>query len=162
MSMWWYRLLESGDDFLAAAAFRYVNTIDIPTTPDEIWSALTADDTLVPWSPLVTDLRWTTPRPFGVGTTREVTILKLVVARERYYRWEPGRRQTFSAVQATVPALRRLAEDYVLERTPSGSRLVWTVALEPHPALRFILRLTNPVTARILRGIAREMGRQVG
>jgi hypothetical protein len=97
-----------------------------------------------------------------VGTTREVTILKLVVARERYYRWEPGRRQTFSAVQATVPALRRLAEDYVLEGTPGGSRLVWTVAVEPHPGLRFILRLTNPVTARILRGIAREMRRQVG
>jgi hypothetical protein len=160
--MRWYRLLESGDDFLAAAAFRYVNTIDIPATPDETWTALTADDTLVPWSPLVTGLRWTTPRPFGVGTTREVTILRVVVARERYYRWEPGRRQTFSAVQVTVPALRRLAEDYVLERTPGGSRLVWTVAVEPHPALRPILRLTNPVTKQILRGIAREMGRQVG
>jgi hypothetical protein len=48
--MRWYRLLESGDDFLAAAAFRYVNTIDIPATPDETWTALTADDTLVPWS----------------------------------------------------------------------------------------------------------------
>ena len=111
MRVRWHRLFETGDDFLEAAPFRYVNTVDLPVPPKQIWAALTADDTLVSWSPLVTGLRWTTPRPFGVGTTREVTILRLLTSRERYYRWDQGRRKTFTAVEVSVPGLRRLAED---------------------------------------------------
>jgi hypothetical protein len=161
MSLRWHQLFEAGDDFLTAAPFRYVNTIDVAAPPDKTWAALTADDTLVSWSPLVTRLHWTTPRPFGVGTTREVTILRLITARERYYRWEQGRRKTFTAVQVTVPGVRGLAEDYVVEPTPDGSRLIWTLGLEPHPVLRSILRLANPITAWMIRGIARGIRPQV-
>ena len=88
MRMRWHQLFETGDDFLDAAPFRYVNTVDLPVAPERLWAALTADDTLVSWSPLVTGVRWTTPRPFGVGTTREVTIFRLLTSRERYYRWD--------------------------------------------------------------------------
>ena len=159
--MRWHQLSGTGDDFLDAAPFRYVTTIDVPAPPDETWTALTANDTLVSWSPLVSGLRWTTSRPFGVGTTREVTLLKLITARERYYRWEPGRRKTFTAIQVTVPGLRGLAEDYVVERTPHGSRFIWTLALEPQPALKPLLHSLNLVTAWLLRGVARGLGPQV-
>jgi len=157
----WHHLLEAGDDFLVAAPFRYVNTVDVSAPSDETWKALTADDALVSWSPAVTGVQWTTPRPFGVGTAREVTILRLITTRERYFRWDEGRRKTFAAVQVNVPGLRRLAEDYVVERTPNGSRFVWTLALEPHPALRCIVRLSNPAIARMLRGIVRGIRAQV-
>ena len=161
MRVRWHRLFATGDDFLEAAPFRYVNTVDLPVAPEPMWAALTADDTLVSWSPLVTGLRWTTPRPFGVGTTREVTILRLLTSRERYYRWDQGRRKTFTVVEVSVPGLRRLAEDYVVERTPGGSRFIWTLALEPGSMLKPILRLTNPVTAWILRRVARGMRSQL-
>ena len=94
MRVRWHPLVETGDDFLEAAPFRYVYTVDRSVPPESIWAALTADNTLVSWSPLVTGLRWTTPRPFGVGTTREVTMLRLLTKRERYYRWDSGRRKT--------------------------------------------------------------------
>jgi hypothetical protein len=151
MRVRWRPLFETGDDFLEAAPFRYVNTVDMPVPAEPVWEALTADDAFVSWSFLVTGLRWTTPRPFGVGTAREVTMLRLLTFRERYYRWEEGRRKTFSAVEVSVPGLRRVAEDYVVERTPGGSRFIWTVALEPGPMLKPILRLTNPITARMIR-----------
>jgi hypothetical protein len=157
MGLRWHQLLESGDDFLDTAPFRYVSTIDVPIPPDMTWAALTADDALVSWSPLVTGLRWTTPRPFRVGTTREVTLVRVITAQERYYRWQQGRRKTFTAVKVTVPGLRRLAEDYVVERTSDGSRLIWTLALEPAPALTLIMRLTNPVMGWMLRGVVRGM-----
>ena len=139
--MRWHQLSGTGDDFLDAAPFRYVTTIDVPAPPDETWTALTADDTLVSWSPLVSGLRWTTSRPFGVGTTREVTLLKLITARERYYRWEPGRR-------------RRSPQS----RSPCRG---WTLALEPQPALKPLLHSLNLVTAWLLRGVARGLGPQV-
>ena len=84
---------------------------------------------------------------------REVTVLRLITARERYYRWDEGTRKTFTAVQATVPGLRRLIEGYVVEPTPTGSRLVWTLAIEPHPVLR-PFRLTTPLAPWTLRGVA--------
>jgi hypothetical protein len=161
MRVRWHRLVETGDDFLEAAPFRYVNTVDVPVAPERMWAALTADDTLVSWSPVVTGVRWTTQRPFGVGTTREVTMFRLLTSRERYYRWDQGRRKTFTAVEVSVPGLRRLAEDYVVERTPGGSRFIWTVVLEPGPTLKPILRLTNPITAWMLRHVARGMRSQV-
>ena len=157
MRMRWHQLFETGDDFLEAAPFRYVNTVDLPVAPERMWVALTADDTLVSWSPLVTGVRWTTPRPFGVGTTREVTIFRLLTSRERYYRWDEGRRKTFTAVELSLPGLRRLAEDYVVEPTPDGSRFIWTVVLEPGPTLKPIMRLTSPITAWLLRRVARGM-----
>lgn len=162
MSSRWHQLIESDDDFLAGAPFRYVKTVDVPVSPEQTWAALTADETLVSWTPLVTGLRWTSPRPFGVGTTREVTILWRIAARERYYRWEEGSRMTFAAIQTSVPALRRLAEDYVVESTPMGSRLIWTVALEPHRKLSPLLHLTSPITSRAIGGIACGLRAQVG
>ena len=161
MGVRWHSLHETGDDFLDAAPFRYVNTVDMSVPPEQVWAALTADNTLVSWSPLVTGLRWTTARPFGVGTTREVTLLRLLTSRERYYRWDQGRRKTFTAVAVSVPGLRRLAEDYVVERTPGGSRFIWTLALEPAPTLKPILRLTNPITAWIVGRLARGIRSQV-
>ena len=158
----WHDLLDCGDDFLDAAPFRYVNAVDVPVPPEQTWAALTADETLVSWTPLVTGLRWTSPRPFSVGTTREVTILRLLTARERYYRWEEGRRNTFTAVQTSIPMVRRLAEDYVVEPTPTGSRFIWTLALEPRPGLRPVLYPINPITSRTIRGIARGLRSQVG
>jgi hypothetical protein len=62
----------------------------------------------------------------------------------------------------SLPGLRRLAEDYVVEPTPCGSRLIWTLALEPHTALKPVMLLLNPLTARMIRSVARGMRSQVG
>jgi hypothetical protein len=161
MDVRWHPLLETGDEFLDAAPFRFVNTVNLPVPPERVWAALTADDTLVSWSPLVTRLQWTTARPFGVGTSREVTLLWVLTSRERYFRWNQGRRKTFAAVAVSIPGLRRLAEDYVVEPTPAGSRLVWTLAIEPGPTLAPILRLTKPITAWIVACLARSIRSQV-
>ena len=162
MKVHWCALINSGDDFLESAPFpaRQFGGATLP--PERMWAALTADDALVSWTPLVTGLRWTSPRPFGVGTTREVTMLRLITARERYYRWDEGRRKTFTGVQASVRGLRRLAEDYEVESTPTGSRFTWTLALEPGPALKPLLRLTSPATSLMVRRVGRTLTSQVG
>lgn len=85
MTSGWHDLLDSGDDFLATAPFRYVNSVDVPATPERTWAA-----------------------------------------------------------------------------TSTGSRLTWTPALEPRPALEPLLRLTGPITSRMIRGVARGLRSQVG
>ena len=132
----WYQLIESDDGFLSSAPFRYENSVEVPVSPERTWELLTADDTLVSWTLLVTSLRWLSSRPFGVGAeSRELTLLGLLTGRERYFCWEEGRRNSYSVVALSFPGIRRWAEDYAVDPTPTGSRLTWTLAIEPVPLL---------------------------
>ena len=63
------------------------------------------------------------PPPLGVGTVREVTLAVVFTVRERFFRWLEGQRFSFSGLEASLPGLRNVAEDWVIEPTPSGSRL---------------------------------------
>ncbi|MFD9548449.1 SRPBCC family protein [Nocardia salmonicida] len=150
-----FALTESDDEFLASASNRFVHVLDIPAPPSEVWAALIADDALVSWSGLVTGMRWTTPRPFGVGSRRVVTLGRVAALTERFYRWDDQRRMTFTVDFASIPGLRRFAEDIELASTATGTRLTWTFAVEGKPALQLLLRSTSTVTERITGSIAK-------
>lgn len=75
------------------------------------------------------DVEWTSPHPFGVGTTRTVTANKQVFE-EYFLRWEDGRRFTFRFDRATLPVA-AFAEDYLVESTGEHtSALSWSYAFE--------------------------------
>ncbi|WP_328712718.1 SRPBCC family protein [Nocardia salmonicida] len=150
-----FALTESDDEFLASASNHFVHVLDIPAPPSEVWAALIADDALVSWSGLVTGMRWTTPRPFGVGSGRIVTLGRIAALTERFYRWDDQRRMTFTVDFASIPGLRRFAEDIELASTATGTRLTWTFAVEGKPALQLLLRSTSAVTERITGSIAK-------
>ena len=105
---------------------------EIPRPAAAVWADLTSD-TPLHWCRILNDVSWTSPRPFGVGTTREVKALhganKL---REHYFLWEEGRRHCFYVVETTAPIITSLAEDYSVE--PKGAdacRFTWTIAARP-------------------------------
>jgi hypothetical protein len=76
---------------------------------------------------------WTSPRPFSVGTTREVKVLGGALKfRERFFLWDQGRRYSFYMTDANVPLFHSIAEDYVVEADgPNRCTFTWTVALAP-------------------------------
>ncbi|MFD4442076.1 SRPBCC family protein [Nocardia sp. NPDC058519] len=150
-----FALIESDDEFLASASNRFVHILDIPAPPSEVWAALTADDALVSWSGLVTGMRWTSPRPFGVGAVRVVTLGRIAALTERFYRWEDQQRMTFTVDFASIPGLRRFAEDIELAPTATGTRLTWTFAVEGKQPLQLLLRSTSAVTDRVTASIAK-------
>ncbi|MDX2552098.1 SRPBCC family protein [Streptomyces stelliscabiei] len=47
-----------------------------------------ADEELVHWMGVFTSLRRLSPRPFGIGAVREVTLPGVFTARERFFRWD--------------------------------------------------------------------------
>ncbi|EME97619.1 SRPBCC family protein [Streptomyces mobaraensis NBRC 13819 = DSM 40847] len=125
----WYPILEAGDSFLASAPMRHTRTVDLPFPPEETWAVLTGDEASS-WTRGMEKLTWTSERPFGVGTTREIHMSGNFVLKERFYRWDDGKRKTFTGTAASRPIFRRLVEDYVVEPTPHGSRLRWLWAAE--------------------------------
>ncbi|WFB10709.1 SRPBCC family protein [Streptomyces sp. LX-29] len=125
----WYAIDEVDDAFFDTAPLRHARSVDIPFPAEQTWAALTGDE-VSSWTKGMNELRWTSPRPFGVGTTREIDMSGNFVLRERFYRWEEGRRKTFTGVEATRSIFRHLIEDYVVEPTPEGSRFSWRFAAE--------------------------------
>jgi hypothetical protein len=135
------------ESFFDTAPLRLQGEFDIPLPAERVWADLTADGTLY-WCRLLQSVTWTSPRPFGVGTTRIARSLGGVnVFDERFFRWEEGRRQSFFVVETSAPLFRRFAEDYLVEPTTESScRFTWTIAIEPRAAAR----LANPANRLLL------------
>jgi hypothetical protein len=133
--------------------------MEIPHPAEHVWAELTSDETLR-WCRALAGVRWTSPRPFGVGTTRQVsTPLAALALEEVYFRWEQGSRKSFYVSRATLPLFRRFAEDYLVEETsPTSCRFTWTVASEAPPAAR----PGSPLNALITRSLFRDTRRHFG
>lgn len=155
-----FSLAESDDEFLVSATRRYVHTVTIPAAPEHVWAALTAADALVSFSPFVTGMRWLTSSPRGVGSVRIVTLVGTVALTERFYRWDEQRRMTFTVSAASIPGLRRFAEDVLLEPVGSATRLTWTFALEGQSPVRPLLWLGSPLSQRVTASIANGVTRR--
>jgi Polyketide cyclase / dehydrase and lipid transport len=133
----WFGVHPADEAFLEGAPLRLSEAFEIAQPAARVWEELTADHPLA-WCRILRDVSWTSPRPFGVGTTRTARLVGGAGAiRERFFRWEEGRRKSFCVVEATAPLFRRFAEDYLVEpESDSSCRFEWTIAAEPRPAVR--------------------------
>jgi hypothetical protein len=124
-----------------------------------VWDELTADDALH-WCRILNDVRWTSQRPLGVGTTREVKSLRGASNfREHYFRWEEGHRHSFYVAESTAPLFSSFAEDYLLEpRGEDACRFTWTIAVEPTA----VGRAGTPVNRAILKTLFTDTARHYG
>ena len=151
----WHRL-EPADAgiFTSTYALRYPIRLGVP--PARVWESLASDRSVADWGLGVRRLTWTSPRPFGVGTTREVVLpLGAMSLREHFFRWDEGAGYSFYAVEANRPGLRRFAENYVVEADGAGTLLTWTIAVEPQPRLAPALRVLRPVNRMSFAQFAR-------
>jgi Polyketide cyclase / dehydrase and lipid transport len=148
MTRW--HAVEPADEGVFTSAphiFHYSKRFAAP--PERVWESLASDESLADWSATVNSVNWLSPRPFGVGTTREVVLAPgLTRVRERFFRWEEGHRYSFTVYEANLPVFRRFAEDYVVE--PEGAdgeatRFTWTVAIEPKSAFALPFKPLAPV-----------------
>jgi hypothetical protein len=140
----WYPLEPADDEFLASAphVFRYQKRFT--ATPEQVWEQLTSDVSLAAWGPSIKKVTWTSPRPFGVGTTREVAAPGGSTMRERYFRWDEGKSHAFYAYESSLPLFRRFAEDYTVEPGGDATLFTWVVAIEPKGAFAFPVKLLAP------------------
>jgi hypothetical protein len=147
--MSWYPLDDADADFLTSAPEVHRYVLKLPVAPDVVWESLQSDASLSAWGPGVDRVTWTSPRPFGIGTTRDIVLpLRSITVRERFFRWDEGRGYSFAAYAANRPLLRRLAEDYVLEPDGDGTLFTWTVAIELTRRLAPVERFAAPLNKR--------------
>lgn len=151
-----FKLQPAGERFFQTAPVRFVQAFEIARPANEVWAEMVADGALS-FCRSLRGARWTSPRPYGVGTTRTMPALfGALVLKETYFRWDEGRRHSFFVDRASLPMFRRFAEDYLVEDTsPTTSRFTWTIAAEPN----LIGHLGKPLNTAIVRGMFKDTRR---
>lgn len=134
-----------GEEFLAGGGGSSI-TMDIPFPAATVFAALEDGDAWQAWMDL--NVNWTSPKPFGVGTTRTVSLANGAAIDEEFFAWEPGRRMAFCFVAGGLP-VKAFVEDYVLEDAPGGSRLTWTLKGDAF----FILK---PILYKVMQSAAKK------
>jgi hypothetical protein len=159
MSVPWFALEPCDEAFFDGAPVRYVEPMELAVPAQEVWAGLTSDEPL-PWCRALTSIRWTSPRPFGVGTTRTAKVaLGAVTLHERYFLWEEGRRHSFYVLETNLPVYRRFAEDYLVEETSQSScRFTWSIAAELRLPRQFATPLMTPLVRSLMHDTRRYFG----
>ena len=98
------------------------------------------------WEQSATRWMWTSPRPFGVGTTRSVHMIGDMIGYEEFIAWERGKRMAFTFVGCSKDATEKFLEDYRVTDLGNGScRVEWYMAMEPRGFSRNMMWMTRPL-----------------
>jgi hypothetical protein len=120
------------ESFFESAPQVLAHTWEIAQPAQAVWAELTGPQPLH-WVRGL-NVRWKSPAPYGVGSTRTASVLGLVTVQEHFFIWEEGHRKAFYASAANLPVFNALAEDYVVEsRGPNACAFTWKIAIAPSP-----------------------------
>ena len=131
--------------FIDSARFRFSNSVDIPATPAQLFEIFEDADAWPRWARVITRVVWTSPPPYGPGTTRTVHMLGGLVGKEVFLDWDPGRHMSFRFTECSTSLVSAFAESYDVVPTAGGCRLTWTLALGGAPSTNVSLMLLRPV-----------------
>jgi hypothetical protein len=121
----------AGSDLLQRARAHSVAEREIPVPAEHLFSILEEGETWCRFFPVIRKVEWTSPRPFGEGTTRTVTVVGGIRLEEVFWTWKPDRRMGFAVTAASNNALKGLVELYdVIPIEDRRCRLRWEMGME--------------------------------
>jgi hypothetical protein len=131
--------------FLDRAPVRHVFTAVVAAPRAAVFAAIADPPGWPSWFPGVRSARYHGAPPFGVGTLREADVsgtrwLEEMIA------WDEGRRWTYTVLEASTPLAYAQVESFDLEDAPGGTRVRWTLAIEP----RLVQRLAAPIAPLVM------------
>ena len=151
-----------GLDFLSSAPARFDAQVEVHATPEQIFEVFEDAHAWTVWAPPITNVDWTSPKPYGVGTTRTVSMIGGLVGYEEFIAWERGKRMAFCFVGASRNNVSAFAEDYRVTALGAGkTRVEWTMAMEPAGVGKWTMPLFAPVMRFGLQWMLGRFGRYV-
>jgi hypothetical protein len=119
------------DDF-DRAPVRFTYTTELDCTPDALFDVFEDAESWPRWAIGIGRVIWTSPEPYGVGTTRTVVFWGGMQVYETFLDWERGRRMAFTFDGTTERVWTSFGERYTVEDLGGGRcRLTWLVAYTP-------------------------------
>lgn len=125
----------------------YTSIVEIKATPEQIFASFENADDWVLWVPPIKRVEWTSPKPFGIGTTRTVFMSGLT-GNEIFIAWDFPKKMAFCFTHVSKPTIESLAEDYELTPLPNGkTRVVWRMAMTPKGFTSYTMKIFGPFMA---------------
>jgi Polyketide cyclase / dehydrase and lipid transport len=128
-----------GLDFLTSAPVRFDYAAPLPAPPAAVFAAISADPSTWTWFPGLTNARYESAAPHGVGTIRSV-VMDGVAYRETLLAFDAPTRWAYRVDESSDATFRALAEDWVITGNDDGATLTWTFAVDPQPELLEIIQ----------------------
>jgi carbon monoxide dehydrogenase subunit G len=134
--------------FIDSAPYRFVSTVDLAITPEQLFEVLADAESWPHWASVITNVTWTSPEPRGIGTTRTVEMRGGITGDEEFLAWEPFSHMAFRFNTSTSNSIAAFAEGYRVVPTADGCHLTWVMAMKPNGfAGTFGLFIGKPVMA---------------
>jgi uncharacterized protein YndB with AHSA1/START domain len=126
-----------GLEFLNHAPYNYLTVGECNVSSDIVFRELVSPDSWPKWFQEMRSVVYTSPEPFGVGTTRTVAMKDFVLG-EYFLAWEQNKRFCFRFESQNSRVFDAGVEDIQLEDLPGGrTRITYRVAMQP----AFMIRL---------------------
>jgi hypothetical protein len=135
-----------GLEFLSQTKNVFVATEIVRASPEQIFEVFEDPHSWTVWALPILKVEWTSPKPFGVGTTRDVHMMGDMIGYEEFVAWERGKRMAFSFVGCSKDATEKFLEDYRVTDLGDGTcRVEWHMAMEVKGFSRHLMFLTRPI-----------------
>lgn len=146
-----------GLEFINQAQVVESNSTILNASARSVFELFSEADKWPRWYPGMNKVTWTSPRPFGVGTTRTVALGPLK-AYEHFFLWEEDHRFAFCFTGTNLPFVTTLVEEYkLIVLTENSCEFTYTVAY--NPALP--VRLTGPIGKATLANVFKRATRSL-
>ena len=142
----YFECTKVGVEFLEHTQNVFVATQIIKATPEQIFDVFEDAHAWTVWAMPIQKVEWTSPKPYGVGTTRSVHMMGNMIGYEEFVEWERGKRMAFSFVGCSKNATEKFIEDYRVTDLGDGScKVEWHMAMETRGFSRHMMFLTRPL-----------------
>ena len=143
--------------YFDTADLRFETKVELDCTPARLFDIFEDAESWPQWVGSILRVEWTSPKPFGVGTTRTVYMKGNLEGYEEFIAWERGVRMAFKFVGANKNNIEVFGEDYVVKDLGDGRcHLTWIVVMEPKGLGKYFMKLGKPLMARMFAGIMQK------
>jgi carbon monoxide dehydrogenase subunit G len=133
----WHGLRAVGLDFLEKAEQKFEVEQQVAAPLERVWNAFADASTWSHWFPGVEWARYDGSPPAGVGTTRRSSVAG-VQYEETMLVWDRPRRWAYRVDRSTAPVARAQLEITDFAPSGSGTRVRWTLAVDPLEKLGYM------------------------
>lgn len=149
-------------DYIRNTKFSFTGTVDLDCTPEQLFDVFEDPVSWTVWAGAIKNVEWTSPKPFGVGTTRTVTMVGGMEGYEEFIAWERGKHMAFKFTKSNKNTARAFGEEYVVTDLGDGRcQLQWTMAMTPTAPGALFMNLFKPAMGWFVQKMANNLGRYV-
>jgi hypothetical protein len=126
---------------------RFVSTTELEVSPEQLFAIFEDPEAWPRWAwPGIRHVEWTSPKPYGVGTTRTVSLLTGIKVYEDFNVWDAPHEMAFTFYGMSEEVFSRFGEHYKVDDLGDGRcRLTWTVAYDPIGGFGRVHRFLPPM-----------------